>query len=163
MEIEKKYKVKSIPDDLTQYNSKHIQQGYLCRTPVIRIRKSNDNYILTYKSKDNIEQTLLEVGCVSNEVELPLTKEAYQHLCKKIDGHLICKTRYILPLQDGLVAELDIFSGVHKGLVVVEVEFPDGNTARSFSPPEWFGEEVSSDSRYQNNNLIMRDSINELT
>ena len=50
MEIEKKFKIKKLPDNLEQYEQKHIEQGYLCTNPVVRIRKSNDRYILTYKS-----------------------------------------------------------------------------------------------------------------
>ena len=46
MEIEKKFKVKQLPDNLDGYEQKHIEQGYLCVNPVVRIRKSNDRYIL---------------------------------------------------------------------------------------------------------------------
>ena len=53
MEIERKFLVKreNLPENLEQYPSKAIEQGYLCTEPVVRIRKSNDNYYLTYKSK----------------------------------------------------------------------------------------------------------------
>ena len=53
MEIERKFLVKreNLPENLEQYPSKVIEQGYLCTEPVVRIRKSNDNYYLTYKSK----------------------------------------------------------------------------------------------------------------
>ena len=53
LEIERKFLVKreNLPENLEQYPSKAIEQGYLCTEPVVRIRKSNDNYFLTYKSK----------------------------------------------------------------------------------------------------------------
>ena len=53
LEIERKFLVKreNLPENLEQYPSKAIEQGYLCTEPVVRIRKSNDNYYLTYKSK----------------------------------------------------------------------------------------------------------------
>ena len=58
MEIERKYFIHKIPGDLSQYSYKKIEQGYLCNKPTIRIRKSNDDYILTYKSKiSNSEKT----------------------------------------------------------------------------------------------------------
>ena len=46
MEIERKYLVKTLPDYLDQYESKKIAQGYLCTEPVVRIRRSNDDYYL---------------------------------------------------------------------------------------------------------------------
>ena len=49
MEIERKYLVKSLPDNLESYEQKKIAQGYLCTNPVLRIRRSNDEYFLTYK------------------------------------------------------------------------------------------------------------------
>ena len=49
MEIERKYLVKEIPVNLDQYESKKIAQGYLCTAPVVRIRRSNNDYYMTYK------------------------------------------------------------------------------------------------------------------
>ena len=51
MEIERKYLVKTLPEHLEQYQSKKIAQGYLCTEPVVRIRRSNDDYYLTYKGE----------------------------------------------------------------------------------------------------------------
>ena len=45
MEIERKYLVKTLPDHLEQYACKVIEQGYLNTNPVVRIRRSNDDYI----------------------------------------------------------------------------------------------------------------------
>ncbi len=42
MEIEKKFLVKSIPDNLDSYKLRIIEQGYLCTVPAIRVRKDND-------------------------------------------------------------------------------------------------------------------------
>ena len=49
MEIERKYLLKHIPSDLDKYESKKIAQGYLCTSPVVRVRRSNDDYYMTYK------------------------------------------------------------------------------------------------------------------
>ena len=54
---------------------------------------------------------------------------------------------------EGLVAEVDVFHGRHDGLVLVEVEFPNTQTANNFVPPEWFGEDVSEDPCYRNSFL----------
>ena len=52
MEIEKKYLVSSLPDGLQQYEAWEIEQCYLCIRPVLRIRKKNEDYILTYKNRN---------------------------------------------------------------------------------------------------------------
>ena len=86
MEIERKYLLKQFPSNLDSYASKKIAQGYLCTSPVVRVRRSNDSYYMTYKGAGLM---------VREEYNLPLTKEAYDHLVQKIDGRLIEKTRYL--------------------------------------------------------------------
>ena len=51
MEIERKFTLKSLPENLEQYPCHHIEQGYLNINPVVRIRKQDETYILTYKGK----------------------------------------------------------------------------------------------------------------
>lgn len=153
MEIEKKFLIRQIPNDLSAYECKEIEQGYLCKNPIVRIRKSNEDYILTYKSKFGLEEKKDKDTCISNEVEVRLNQEGYEHLKQKVDNHMVMKKRYIIPLQDGLKAELDIFEGRLKGLVFAEVEFKSEEQADQFIPPEWFKEDVSSDKRYSNSYL----------
>ncbi|GKH32339.1 CYTH domain-containing protein [Muricomes sp. OA1] len=146
MEIERKYLIDkdNIPCRLEEYPSRQIEQGYLCTEPVVRIRRDNEDYVLTYKSRGLM---------VREEYNLPLTSEAYQHLKAKIDGRLIQKTRYMLPLDNGLTIELDLFHGDLEPLILAEVEFPDEETAVSFQAPSWFGEDVTFSSRYHNSIL----------
>lgn len=161
MEIERKYAVKEMPGDLSQYRFKKIEQGYLCHNPTVRIRKSNNDYILTYKSKLS-EKMHKDSAIFNHEVELPLSKEAYEELVPKTDKHMIQKTRYLIPLVGGLTAELDVFEGLLTGLVYAEVEFPDERTSVEFIPPMWFGKELSSDKRFSNYNLSKLSGIEEL-
>ncbi|MDY5103291.1 MAG: CYTH domain-containing protein [Agathobacter sp.] len=144
MEIERKYLVRRLPDDLSKYEAKKIAQGYLCTDPVVRIRRSNDNYYMTYKGDGLM---------VREEYNLPLTREAYEHLLPKIDGLLIAKTRYLIPLTNRLTAELDVFEGVLSALTLVEVEFDSVEEANAFVPPEWFGEDVTESGKYHNSYL----------
>ena len=134
----------SVPFDLSSYPCRKIEQGYLSTAPVVRIRRDNNDYILTYKSKGMM---------IREEYNLPLTKESYEHLKEKIDGRLITKKRYVIPLKDFLFIELDIFSGDLAPLMLAEVEFPDEETANHFTPPEWFGEDVTFSSSYHNSTL----------
>lgn len=153
MEIERKYAINNIPGELEYYKNKKIEQGYLCHNPILRIRKSNEDYYLTYKSKFGLEKKKEGSALINNEVELPLTEEAYLSLKQKIDGNIVCKTRYLIPLQKGLTAELDVFEGVLTGLVFIEVEFPDEKTADEFVPPSWMGKELTEDRQYSNYHL----------
>lgn len=158
MEIEKKFQVKELPKNLENYEKKEIEQGYLCTNPVVRIRKSNERYILTYKSKLGTEDICIDAR-VNQEVEVPLTEEGYLHLREKIDDHLISKTRYVIPLSSGHTGELDIFHKQLAGLNFIEVEFSSEEDASQFIPPDWFGENVSQDERYTNSFLSRCDNL----
>lgn len=144
MEIERKFLVLSLPERLDTFPCRIIEQGYLSTDPVIRIRKDNEKYELTYKSKGLMTR---------QEYNLPLTRESYCHLLKKIDGRLIRKRRYMIPLWDGLTAELDLFEDELAPLVLAEVEFLDEAQAASFVPPAWFGEDVTFSGKYHNSSL----------
>ena len=124
-----------------------IERKYLIdekNLPVVRIRRQDDDYILTYKSGGLMAR---------EEYNLPLGAEGYAHLKEKIDGKLISKRRYLIPMENGLTIELDVFYEPCKGLLLAEVEFPDKASANSFCPPAWFGEDVTFDGRYHNSYL----------
>lgn len=144
MEIERKYLIHTLPENLENYPNRIIEQGYLSTEPVVRIRRDNDEYILTYKSKGLM---------VREEYNLPLTKDSYMHLREKIDGRLIIKKRYLIPLSNELTIELDIFGGDLAPLMLAEVEFPNETSANSFTPPKWFGEDVTFSGEYHNSRL----------
>jgi adenylate cyclase len=163
MEIERKYAIHYLPDNLANYQYKKIEQGYLCHNPIVRIRKSDNDYYMTYKSTFGIEQKSENSAIIHNEIELPLTKEAYETLKTKTEGNMIYKTRYLIPLPDGLTAELDIFEGLLTGLFFAEVEFPDEKIANEFCPPEWFGKELSPDRRFSNYSLSKLQDISSLS
>lgn len=143
MEIERKFLIKELPNNLSEYPVHELEQGYLCTSPVVRIRKDNDRYELTYKSKGLM---------VREEYNLPLTAESYQHLKEKIDGRLITKKRYKIP-YDSYTIELDIFEGDLAPLMLAEVEFPTEEEAISFLPPAWLGEDVTMSTLYHNSAL----------
>lgn len=144
MEIERKFLINKIPFDLEKYSHKELEQGYLCREPVVRVRREGEEYVLTYKSKGFM---------VREEYNLPLNKEAYEHLLAKADGTVLVKTRYVIPEAEGLKIELDIFHGKYEGLILAEVEFSSEEEAEQYRPPEWFGEEVTFSSQYHNSVL----------
>ena len=142
-EIERKYLVKQVPENLASYPFHEIEQGYLCTEPVVRIRRQDEEYYLTYKSKGLM---------IREEYNLPLTKDAYFHLREKIDGRLISKRRYLIPL-DPYTIELDVFHSPKDDLILAEVEFPSEEDALTFTPPDWFGEDVTYSTKYHNSTM----------
>lgn len=150
MEIERKYLIKNIhnlPFDLTAFPHREIEQAYLNTDPVIRVRRKDNDYYLTYKSKGLMAR---------EEYNLPLNKTSYEHLLDKADGNILTKTRYEIPLDDHLMIELDIFHGKFEGLILAEVEFPSLEEAKNFTPPEYFGEDVTFSTEYHNSTLSQK-------
>ena len=147
MEIERKYLIHNLPVNLDQYECRQIEQGYLNTDPVVRIRKSDDKYTLTYKGSG--------LMC-REEYNLPLNADAFAHLKEKIDGILIQKKRYLIPLTEKLTIELDVFEGELAPLRLAEVEFETKKEAEDFIPPAWFGEDVTFSSKYHNSTLSKR-------
>ena len=145
MEIARKYLVNHVPADYMEFPCHAIEQAYLCTSPVVRIRREDDSYYLTYKGKGLMAR---------EEYNLPLTEKAYAHLLKKADGKILSKRRYLIPIPEtSLTIELDIFSGDYEGLVLAEVEFQTEEDANSFIPPSWFTRDVTFSGEYQNSRL----------
>lgn len=164
MEIERKFLFKILPENYDSYPNKLLEQAYISTEPVIRVRKKitseNEAYILTVKSAGMLAR---------QEFELDLEKTQYENLVKKVEGNVITKRRYVLPLTmllskeeasvnqgldlSSLSLELDLFQNAFLGLVMGEIEFPDEETAKKFTPPAGFAEEVTYDKRFHNSNL----------
>nr|WP_302598934.1 CYTH domain-containing protein [uncultured Cellulosilyticum sp.] len=145
MEIERKYLVKTLPD-LTSCPYKELTQAYISTKPVIRLRQMGDDFFLTVKSSGHL---------IREEFEMPIEKEEYLSLYNKVEGNPIEKTRYYIPLNKHLTAELDLYHGFLEGLLTVEVEFDSEDAANQFIAPTWFGADITFDARYKNNQLSL--------
>lgn len=143
MEIERKFTVKKIPDNLDAYKYHDIEQVYVLTNPVIRARKRDDEFILTVKGSGMMARS---------EFELPLDEDAYNKLKQKAEGIVISKRRYLIPFGQYTI-ELDIFNDPVAPLVIAEVEFESIEAANSFIPPEWFDEDVTNNPKYHNSNI----------
>lgn len=129
-----------------------IEQGYLVfqnppDVPVeLRLRRvSGANCFLTVKSGNPPSRI---------EVELTIAPDQFSELWPLTEGRRVIKRRYRIPIASGLTAELDVYKGVRAGLQVVEVEFSSESQASAFTPPPWFGQEVTHDARYTNAELV---------
>ena len=162
MEIERKFTVRKLPDNLDSYPFHIIEQAYLNTDPVVRIRREDDAFYLTYKGKGMMAR---------EEYNLPLNKDSYYHLLEKADGNIISKKRYPIPLKNpqftvqntqppqgySLTIELDVFAKPFAPLIMAEVEFGSKIAAETFLPPDWFLEDVTYDPAYHNSYLSKLD------
>jgi adenylate cyclase len=142
-EIERKFLIRKLPQDLASHPHTEISQGYLVSLDdglQVRLRKNGDKYSLTFKRG---------VGNVREEREIELTAEQFGALWPATDGKRLEKTRYEIPFGDRVV-EIDVYHGRHEGMVVAEVEFDDEEAAKNFQPPDWLGDDVTGDPRYSN-------------
>ncbi|MCR5667118.1 MAG: CYTH domain-containing protein [Eubacterium sp.] len=146
MEIERRFLIDKLPDNLKDYPFRQITQGYLNTFPAIRVRKDNDKYYMTYKGN------ALPGSLAVEEYNLLLNKESYDHLLSKADGYVISKKRYLIPDQ-GFTIELDVFEGVHAPLIIAEVEFSSDEEASLYQPPSWLGRELTGQKGYSNSYL----------
>ena len=140
MEIEKTFLVKSIPQNLSSFKFYKIKQGYISSGPSpLRIRQKGDKYELTKKiflKENDFSQ--------AEETNIYLTEYEFDKLWPLVEKSLE-KTRYIVPLENNLFAELDIYSGKLDGFMVVEVEFGSEEKMNLFVPPEWFGKDITQE------------------
>lgn len=151
-EIERKFLVDAQHPDLKallQAQPISIRQGYLKSDDrgVVRVRTAGSLAYLTVKGKS--------IGLTRDEFEYEIPKSDADYMLDVLCEKVLEKNRYVLPLENGLVIELDVFT--QEGLaplMVAEVELPSEQTP--FDPPAWFGRDVSDDPAYFNNALIER-------
>lgn len=153
-EIERKFAVKEVPPDLLTNIKAELTQTYALGLR-FRSKETNQHTVsfVTYKgpaSESGMSRTEIEKVCPNWIVRL------VQLLCKKT----VHKTRYYLPIYTRRLgfpilrcAELDIYHGANKGLLTVEVEL--GDEIEEINPPDWFGEDLTGDKKYDNYSLAM--------
>ena len=149
MEIERKFVLRAPPPGLEEHPHARIEQGYVALDPngtEVRVRRKGDNRTLTIKSGS---------GLVRTEQEAELDASRYDALWPLTDGRRVVKTRYEIPLQDGLTAEVDVYEDTLHGLITAEVEFGDEPASAAFDVPDWLGTEVTGDRRYANRALAV--------
>ena len=143
-EIERKFLVKG--DAWRTKDGESVRQGFLHNEveSTVRVRTKGERGYLTIKSS----QTGITRAEFEYEIPLQDADQMLDNLCQK---PLIEKIRYDVEIS-GSKWEIDEFLGENAGLVVAEIELEDED--QEFTKPDWLGEEVSSDLRYQNANLV---------
>jgi adenylate cyclase len=147
-EIERKFLLPDAPAWLLQSKAVRIEQGYLAieEEVEVRLRRTEEERLLTAKRGH---------GEVREEIEIALDREQFDALWPLTESRRLTKTRSLIPLDDGLTAEVDIFEGELEGLVLGEIEFDSEAQSGNFEPPAWIGVEITGDERYAGQSLAL--------
>ena len=149
-EIERKYAVNYLPENLKIANILDIEQAFIYKDAktVIRIRKIQDKksddiqYVYTVKTKGDIENDKDSTVANAYEIESYIQKEDFNELIKNRISNIIRKTRMVIPIENNLNVEMDIYKDDLQDFITAEVEFPSEDIANTFQKPEWLGEEM---------------------
>lgn len=147
-EIERKFIIDTIPEDLDKYPNKEIKQGYVSISEdgtEVRLRKKGNKFFQTIKSGG---------GKTRTESEIEITEDQFKTLWPTTEGKRVEKTRYEIPHQEGKI-ELDVYHGDLDGFISAEMEFESEEASNKFEPPKWLGKEVTEDKKYKNQSLAI--------
>lgn len=141
-EIERKFLLAVLPDDLQQHPYKAISQGYISTASEgeVRVRRQGSAHVLTVKKGSGLRRT---------EVEINLDEEQFSALWELTANRRIEKTRYDYQYLDTLI-EIDVYRNSLAPLMLAEVEFRSIEESRHFSIPSFFGREVTDERSYKN-------------
>jgi len=144
-EIERKFLLGELPAALAFARRKAILQGYLALDGAteVRVRRTPQGATLTIKHGG---------GEVRVEEQLALDARRADALWELTEGRRLQKTRREMRVGAVLV-EVDEYFGALDGLIVAEVEFDDEQASRAWTPPPWFGREVTGEAGYANRSL----------
>jgi CYTH domain-containing protein len=110
----------------------------------LRVRLCDGQATLTFKGRRD--------GFQREEVELPMDLSQAQILLEQhCDGRVLSKKRHLVP-QGDLVWEIDEYDTPLDGVVLAEIELPSAD--HRVDLPDWIGQEVSGDPRWQKLNLL---------
>ncbi|MDH8701223.1 adenylate cyclase [Dysgonomonadaceae bacterium PH5-43] len=142
IEIERKFLVEG---DFMPFVEKteRIVQAYLTTQPerTVRVRIKGEKAFLTIKGETNAN------GFSRLEFEYPIPIADAEAMIKIAQPVVIQKERNYISVGKHTY-EVDVFHGVHEGLVIAELELESED--EDFERPEWLGTEVTGDERYYN-------------
>ncbi len=144
-EVERKYRVSSEAWRALGRGI-HYRQGSLNsnKERTVRIRSTGEKAYITIKG--------ITVGATRAEYEYEIpVADADAIIDTLAERPIIEKRRYEIP-YGGVIVQVDEFLGENTGLVVAEVELEREDQV--FEKPVWLGDEVTSDPRYYNANLV---------
>ena len=148
IEIERKFVLSEIPRAGVLGTGEALRQGYVAEEDdvAVRVRITERAATLTVKAGRGLTRT---------EVEVAISRDDAEALWPHTEGRRIDKTRHRVAHGDlgDRVADIDVYAGALAGLCTAEVEFGSEDDARAFSPPSWFGREVTGEAGWSNSAL----------
>ena len=149
-EIERKYTVNYLPKDMKITDILDIEQAFIYRDTqtIIRIRKVQNKksnhieYIYTVKTKGDIAYDTDSTVANAYEIESNIQEEEFNELIKNRISSIIRKTRMVIPIENNLKVEMDIYKDYLQDLITAEIEFSNEDVANAFKKPKWLGEEM---------------------
>ena len=147
-EIEIKCWLNEFPTDLPVKTQYEITQTYITvGEKTFRLRKRTN----TGGEVEHWYNTKQRTGPNTNqETDIQISKEKYNQLLEQHQENIIGeveKTRTLVVLENGLIAEIDIFEGNLTGLQLAEVEFPTEQDLKNFQKPSWMGKPVEQSNK----------------
>ena len=142
IEIERVFLIKRLPPDIDKYKPIAMDTGdfynpnKMSKVGVdhLTVRRKDDRYEIRKKEGDSkykkIEHT---ISITQEEFDLLISVVPQRHQ----------KNMYLYPLSNGQICELDVYLGKLAEYARVEVEFADEKEMKDFTPPEWFGIEIT--------------------
>lgn len=149
IEIERKWLVEDLPD-LSRHKGAKVIQGYIivpANGSEVRVRRKDEKFFETIKTGEGLKR---------GEIEIEISRKQFGKLWLATRGRRLEKVRYTLKWH-GRKIELDVYKKKLAGLKVAEVEFKSRKQAVDFTPPSWFGKEVTDEDEYKNANLAVQE------
>jgi len=142
-EIERKFLLKELPEELYNLEGKHILQGYISTDPEVRVREKGNKFFLTRK---------IGSGLTREETELEISENIFGILWDATKGRRIEKIRYKID-----EFEIDKYLGKLEGFYIVEIELETED--QKFEFPDCLKKiqkiDVTEDPEYKNQSLAV--------
>ena len=146
MEIAKKYLVTHIPN-LEDWDKREIKYYYINFDPEIKVKKTNGEYFLII---DNIK--------LDEEIEISISIDEFEKL-KNIAGGCYLVIDSHSTVLDGNSCRIDIYKNIDE-LATVEIKFNGIRESVRFPNPDWFGQDITTNSSYNNSSLATHQFLN---
>ena len=146
-EIERKFRLREKPR-LKRVKATPIRQGYLItQNGELRVREAGKKHFVTVKSDARRNR---------NEWEARIPRWVFDLLWPHTAGRRIEKMRYEWKKR-AVSLSVDVYSGLHSGLIIFEAEFKSKRAAKRFDLPKRMSGavEVTDDPAYKNRTLAI--------
>lgn len=157
-ELERKFIVRNVPFDLTQFPRYCIEQVYI----VASDGQDERVRLATYAGRTGYYHTSKAgAGAVRSETTSTIDEERAMALLSRRELPRVVKTRHLVPylywdLHGALAhccVEVDVFDIPRGQCLIAEIEFRTREAMRRFRQPDWAMEEVTDNAAYRNSSI----------